>query len=184
MASLSKDGNGWRILFVCLTTKKRRTIRTGRCAKKNAETARNMVERLIEAKTLGAAIDQQAAAWLDSIDGKLRERLAKAGLTEVTAATLLGSFLDEYIELRRRRGDVTDSTIEVWGHTRRNLVGYFGSDKDIRTITPTDADHWAAWLKTDQNLAENTIRKRSTPFSTNAAARNTVCCSCLLATWV
>ena len=53
------------------------------------------------------------------------------------------------------------STIEVWGHTRRNLVEYFGAEKDIRRITPKDADDWAAWLKTDQNLAENTIRKRS-----------------------
>ncbi len=56
---------------------------------------------------------------------------------------------------------MTDSTIEVWGHTRRNLVEFFGAEKRIRTITPKDADDWAAWLKTDQDLAENTIRKRS-----------------------
>ena len=80
MASLSKDGNGWRILFVCPSTKKRRTIRTGRCAKKNAETALNMVERLVEAKQLGTPVDRQTATWLDSIDGTLRDRLAKAGL--------------------------------------------------------------------------------------------------------
>jgi len=42
MASLSKDGSGWRILFVCPTTKKRRTIRTGKCAKKTAQTCLNM----------------------------------------------------------------------------------------------------------------------------------------------
>ena len=75
MASLSKDGSGWRIRFVCPTTKKRRTIRTGKCSKKNAETTRSMVERLIEAKTLGAPVDKQTATWLNSIDGKLRDRL-------------------------------------------------------------------------------------------------------------
>ncbi len=153
MASLSKDGAGWRILFVCPSTKKRRTIRTGRCAKKNAETARNMVEKLIEAKTLGTALDQQTAAWLESIDGKLRDRLASTGLVEAARATLLGSFLDEIIDHRRRRGDVTGSTLTAWGHTCRNLVDYFGAEKNIRAITSKDADHWAAWLRTDEDLA-------------------------------
>ncbi len=161
MASLSPDGHGWRILFTCPSTKKRRTIRTGRCAKKNAETTRNMIERLIESKRLGSPIDGQTAEWLKGIDSTLRDRLARAGLIEADRAVLLGPFLDEYIEHRRRRGDVTDSTIEVWGHTRRNLVAFFGEAKNIRTITPQDADDWAAWLKADQKLAENTIRKRS-----------------------
>ena len=71
MASLSKDGKGWRILFVCQTTGKRHTVRTGRCARKNAETARNMVEKLIEARRLGTATDRQTAEWLKAIDDKL-----------------------------------------------------------------------------------------------------------------
>ena len=160
MASLSKDGNGWRILFVCPATGKRHTVRTGRCARKNAITAKNMVERLVEARRLGTAIDGQTAEWLKAIDDKLRGRLARVGLVDLPGATLLGPFLDNYIGQRRRRGDVTDSTIEVWGHTRRNLIGYFGSDKDMRAITSADADDWAAWLASDEGLAENTIRKR------------------------
>ena len=75
-------------------------------------------------------------------------------------AVLLGPFVDGYIDQRRKRGDVTDSTIEVWGHTRRNLVAYFGADKDVRTVTAADADEWAAWLRSNEGLAENTIRKR------------------------
>ncbi len=161
MASLSKDGHGWRILFVCPTTKKRHTVRTGRGARKNAVTARNMVEKLVEARRLGTAIDGQTAGWLKAIDDKLRGRLARVGLIDLPGATLLGPFLDGYIDQRRQRGDVTDSTIEVWGHTRRNLVGYFGADRDMRAITGADADAWAAWLCTGEKLAENTIRKRS-----------------------
>ena len=38
---------------------------------------------------------------------------------------------------------MTDSTIEVWGHTKRCLVEFFGESKDMRTITPEDADDWA-----------------------------------------
>ena len=160
MASLSKDGSGWRILFVCPATGKRHTVRTGRCARKNAQTARNMVEKLVEARRLGTAIDGQTAEWLKAIDDKLRDRLARVGLIDLPSATMLGPFLDDYIDQRRRRGDVADSTIEVWRHTRRNLVAHFGADKDMRRITPADADDWAAWLCSGEGLAENTIGKR------------------------
>ncbi len=161
MATLAKDGAGWRILFACPTTKKRRTIRTGKCQKKNAEKALHGIESLLEARRLGSALDEQTIAWLKGIDATLRGRLAKAGLVEPDKAALLGPFLDGYIEQRRQRGDVTDSTIEVWGHTRRNLVEFFGENKEMRKITTTAAAEWAAWLKTQPGLAENTIRKRS-----------------------
>ena len=39
-------------------------------------------------------------------------------------------------------------------------MGYFGADKDMRAITPADADDWAAWLRSDERLSENTTRKR------------------------
>ena len=161
MASLSKDGNGWRILFVCPTTKKRRTIRTGKCAKKNAETARNMIEKLIQAKRLGTALDGQTAEWLKSVDDTLRRRLAKAGLADSTPTMLLGDFLKDYIDQRRRRDDVAPGTLKVWGHTRDNLVAFFGEDRDMRTVTPAQVDEWAAWMREDQKLAENSVRKRS-----------------------
>ncbi len=44
--------------------------------------------------------------------------------------------------------------------SKRNLVKFFGADKDIRAITSLDADDWAAWLCSNEGLAENTIRKR------------------------
>ncbi len=162
MASLSKDGSGWRILFVCPTTRKRPTIRLGECSKKNAQTTLNMVETLVEAKSLGQPMKQQTAAWLESITRTpLRERLAKVGLCEATTATLLGDFLDELSDQRVRRGDVKKCTVVSWGHTRRNLVEFFGADRMIDSITPADADEWAAWLAGHKQLAENTVRKRS-----------------------
>ncbi len=161
MASLSKDGSGWRILFVCPTTRKRRTVRTGQCAKKTAGTALSMVEKLVEAKSLGSSIGQQVSGWLESIEGTvLRTRLAKAGLCESVTATRLGEFLEGFIDQRRRRSDVTEATLTVWGHTKRNLVEFFGADRPLRSIKVEDADSWNAWLKTSQKLAENTIRKR------------------------
>ena len=156
MASLSKDKNGWRILFVCPATKKRRTIRTGKCAKKNAETARNMIERLIEAKTLGASIDQRTAAWLGSIDGKLKDRLAKAGLIEADKATLLGPFIEEYIESRK---DVKPASKTVWSQGQTSLNEFFGKDRLVRTITHAEAEDLKQTL-IGKGLALYTVRKR------------------------
>ena len=41
-----------------------------------------MIEKLVEAKRLGTAIDGQVVEWLKGIDSTLRGRLAKAGLVE------------------------------------------------------------------------------------------------------
>ena len=161
MASLSKDGAGWRIRFTCPATKKRRTIRTGKCSKKNADTALNMVERLIQSKRLGTALDGQTAEWLKGIDDTLRARLAKVDLIDSFESALLGEFIDGFIAMRKKRGDVVAGTLKVWGHTRTNLVDFFGADADIRTITPEKVDDWAAWMFDEQDLAENSVRKRS-----------------------
>lgn len=161
MASLAKDGSGWRILFVCPRTSKRHTVRTGRCAKKNAETARNMVEKLVEARRLGGSIDGQTAEWLKAIDDTLRGRLAKVGLIDRQGPVSLGAFIESYIQERKGRGNVGPATLVVWGHAQRNLEAFFGPEKDMRTVTAADADAWAAWLRTNEELSENTTRKRS-----------------------
>jgi len=156
MASLSKDGHGWRILFVCPTTRKRRTIRTGKCAKKNAETARNMVERLVEAKQLGTAIDRQTAIWLESINGKLRERLARAGLAAGRRKTTLKEFIAAYIEGRH---DVKPASKTVWRQGEASLYEFFGEDRVAHTITTTEAEQFKQSL-IQKKLALYTVRKR------------------------
>jgi len=156
MASLSKDGNGWRILFVCPTTKKRRTIRTGKCAKKNAETALNMVERLIEAKHLGTPVDRQTAAWLDSIDGALRDRLAKVGLAAGRQKTTLKAFVSAYIDGRH---DVKPASKTVWRQGEASLYAFFGEDRPPHMITVAEAEAFKQSLIA-QKLALYTVRKR------------------------
>jgi len=160
MASLCRDTSGWRVQFVSPATGQRVGMRLGLCAEKNAQTFRNMVERLIEARKLGQPIGGRTADWVNSLGSRLRQRLARAGLIDLPEIAHLGGFLDAYIAQRKSRGDVTASTIEVWGHTRRNLVDCFGTDRDMRAITTADADEWAAWLRSSERLAENTIRKR------------------------
>ena len=157
MASLSKDGSGWRIVFYCPTTTKRRTIRTGKATKKSATTALNMVENLIEAKSLGQAINQQTAAWLESIEGTpLRERLAKAGLCNEMGKTLLGPFVASYID---GRNDVKPASKTVWRQGEASLNEYFGEDKPVHTITVAHAEDFKQWL-VGKLGSMYTVRKR------------------------
>ena len=93
-----------------------------------------MIERLVQAKQLGQPVSQQTASWLQSIAGtQLRERLAKAGLCEAATATFLGDFLDRFVAQHKYRGDVTEATLIVWGHTVRNLKAYLGQGQ--RTLS-------------------------------------------------
>ena len=111
MASLSKDGTGWRVQFSCPATKKRQTLRTGKCTKKNAETTLSMIERLIETRSFGQSLDSRTIGWLNGIDSTLYTRLANTGLVEDRQHFLLENYIDSYIELRRKRGDVSKSTL-------------------------------------------------------------------------
>jgi len=71
---------------------------------------------LVEAKALSAPIDQQMATWLDSIDGKLRDRLVKAGLATAKPTTELKAFISSYIDGRH---DVKPPARPFGGKARR-----------------------------------------------------------------
>lgn len=156
MATLAKDGSGWRILFVCPTTGKRRTIRTGKCAKKNAETTRGMVEHLVESKVLGTPLDQRVAEWLVSIDGKLRDRLVKAGLAAGKRTTTLGEFIPAYVHGRH---DVKPASKTVWRQGEMSLYDFFGKDRVAHTITTAECERFKQHL-IKQGIALYTVRKR------------------------
>jgi len=159
MAGLSKDGRGWRVTFTCPTSRKQRTIRLDIGAKKDAETARNMIERLITARSLGTPINQQTAEWLKSVGDTLRNRLAKNDLTEQRVAAKLGEFTRRYID---GRTDLKDSTKKQIEHARTDLVDFFKEDKFLHEITEADAEDWALWLwlSETRKLGENTKARR------------------------
>jgi len=79
MASVAKDGKGWRILFVA-PDGKRKTVRLGPVDRKGAESIRHHVEA--PARIAGLPIPQATAIWLSSIGETLRARLISAGLID------------------------------------------------------------------------------------------------------
>ena len=159
MASIVKRPKGQRWIQLVGSDGKRRTIRLGQGSQRMAESGKYRVEQLSAAKISGHAPDDDTARWVAGLPGELAAKLARAGLIpsrEPPVTTTLQQFLEDYIAERK---DVEPSTKLVWGHTKRNLLKFFGDKRDISTITPGDADQFKQWL-IGQEYASTTIHKR------------------------
>jgi integrase len=156
MASLTNEPNGHRTIQFALEDGRRRSIRLGKINKKAAQTIKIKIEHLINHRKYGHPLDETTARWLKTLGETMSERLVAAGLLEKKECANLGQFLDEYTS---GRTDVKGSTQLVYGHTRRNLIAYFGREKALRDITRGDADAWRRYL-IDEGLSKNTVRRR------------------------
>ncbi|WP_145267267.1 tyrosine-type recombinase/integrase [Calycomorphotria hydatis] len=158
MASITNYKDGKRTVQFVGQDGKRRSIRLGKTTMRNAKLVKERVEHLDQANRLGITPDSHVIEWLNQIESDLYEKLARVGLVQAREASLLGPFVDEYLA---SRAEAKEATRTFWGHTRRNLVDFFGASKQLRDITTLNASDWYAWLKQDQGLAKNTRRRRS-----------------------
>ena len=85
-------------------------------------------------------------------------KMRAAGLTECVGVAAIT--LGEFLERERATISCKASTETFYGHTRRNLVDFFGAGKLMRTITTEDADRWSAWLKSNEGLSPATVGRR------------------------
>ncbi len=116
------------------------------------------MKQIVAAKMAGITWDGPTAEWVANLGDELAAKLARLGLIPTRESSTLKRFLDQYVE---SRADVKESTSTVYGHTRRNLIDYFGADKPLRAITSGDADQWRLWLVSHEKLTPNTVRRRS-----------------------
>ena len=160
MASLSHEPKRgrWRIQFNA-PDGSRRTINMKGSAKARpqAETFRGRIEELLSAAMTRTAIPRAVAAWVVDLPDETHQQFAACGLLEPRAASQLGPFLDSWFMARQGQ---KESTLIVWGNSRRNLLEFFGEGKNLRDITEDGAERFERWLKDNEKLAENTIRKR------------------------
>jgi len=157
MASVISDKNGRKRIQFVAGDRSRKAIRLGKATQRQANDIRRRVEQLILAAT-GATgvVDEDTIRWLAGLDEVIYDKLAAVGLVAERTAVKLAAFIDNYI---RERCDVKPGTATVYGHTRRNLVDFFGADKPLRDISRGDADLWRVFLL-KQGLSENTTRRR------------------------
>lgn len=171
MASISTNKNGLRRIHFVGADGRPHTIYCGRTPKKTIETIKTWVESLNVASITKTSINPEVAAWLVGLSDIWYEKLVAHGLApkRATAAMVrLAAFIDSYIA---GRSDVKGDTAVVYGHTRRCLVEFFGTECKLNEITPGDADEWRRWLarpkakgqrgrEGGQALADNTVRRR------------------------
>ncbi|MDP6718038.1 MAG: hypothetical protein QGF59_05280, partial [Pirellulaceae bacterium] len=100
MASLCQDKKTGRrrILFVA-PDGVRKTVRLGTTTKRDAESFKGWLERLLAAKLTNSAIDRDAATWLAKLSGVMYDRLVAVGLAEPRESVViptLGEWFSDY----------------------------------------------------------------------------------------
>jgi integrase len=160
MASIGSDPNGRkRILFVA-GDGRRMTVRLGKMSAKQADAFKVKVEDLIGAANGAGMVHDETSRWLSGLDDKMHARLVAVGLAKPRnggGSALLGPFIDGFTKAlpHPKRFTLTN-----WAQVRRWLVDFFGETKDMRTVTPADAEDWAVSMR-DGKLGENTIRRHT-----------------------
>ena len=179
MASLSKDKkrNGYRIQFYAAPSKRKRVIWLGsklfkKCKRPDLEAGKILehVEHLIGLKEHGGQVGSDTARWSTKISRDLRHKLVQVELLEPLAddrgPVTLGPFLNAYID---SRSDVKESTLATYRKTITALVGHFGSERRLDSITPGDAELWRIEQASNGNqrsrsqkeMADNSVRRRT-----------------------
>ncbi len=161
MASVVTEEGGRRLIQLSPSEHPSRPkLRLGKVTAREARTTCVHVEALLRARKTGSAFPPATAGWLAGVPASLRRRLEQFDLIEALErrdCPVLGDWLARYVEGRK---DVKPATALVYGHTRRNLLAFFGEDKRLDEITPGDADAFRVFLATEQGLAANTVARR------------------------
>lgn len=166
MASLSHNAKSkrWLIQFKA-PDGSRKTLSTpattGRDKGRSKATAfLNHVQDLVESRKTGASFSPVLVNWLTKLPDDTHSKLVKAGLVEARKSAqenILGPYLESWFA---DRADAKKSTRLVWGNARRNLLKFFGAEKQLCDITEADSERFERWLRTNQKLSDSTVRKR------------------------
>lgn len=155
MASITTEPNGHRTIQFKIGKGKRQSVRLGKVNQKIAEAVKLRVELIIGAKLAGHSLDDETSRWLGSIDQSLHEKLSDKGLVPRRNNVKLKAFVDQYIAGRR---DLKPSTILHINQAALKLVQCYGANRELKSITPTDAEQFRSMLL-KECMAENTTRR-------------------------
>jgi len=173
MASIGREKNGGRRILFVAPEGSRKTIRLGKVSQRAAEGIKHRVEVLLAAKITGHAVEADTARWVAELPDVMADKLARVGLIPDREAAVTITLGEHLANIFAKRTDVKQNTLVHWRHTERCLIGYFGADRPLASITAGEARDWERWLKTgkarehryadresSEGLAPNTVRKR------------------------
>lgn len=159
MASIGNDRNGRRRVLFVAADGSRRTVRLGKCSRRDAEHVCRHIEALLASSIHGQPVPRETATWLSNIGSTLYDRLARAKLVEPRAKAVrqtVAGFIDDYIAERR---DLKPATLTLLRQARIWLVRYLGETRRMDQVSVADADGYRAHMIA-KGLAKATIAKR------------------------
>jgi integrase len=158
MASVEKDGQGYRVRFID-HNKERKTIRLSGINKANATTVAHHVQQLVNWRKSGLNLDSQTAEWIaKKVGQELHDKLANAGLIERRSSSQLSEFMAEIIaDAKTTDGrPAAANTLRKWRQAEKVLNEFFGN-RNLRDISHDDAAKFRRWLDA-KTLGENSKR--------------------------
>ena len=157
MASVTKEVRNGRTLYRIEyrdKDKRRKKLRLGSVAKRDAQAIAAKVQSIISAQVAGNDLPTATAEWLATIGDDLHQRLAEQGLCKPRLQYSLHDWLEQFIA--KHSAKVGDRCLLNLGQAQTLLERHFGPDHLLREITAEAAAGFREWL-TKQGYATATI---------------------------
>ena len=165
MASISKDKNGTKRIVYYNADKKQECIRLGNITVKDAQTIKVHVENLLSAQAMKVSVATETADWLGKIPDALYTKFVQKGFVPPRKVVgTLGEMIPKVIS-EKSVGNAR-ATAAVYEQARESLYRYFGEDRRVDKITPTEVKEYSLWLakngrlKKPGGLSPKTVSKR------------------------
>ena len=110
----------------------------------------------------GATTDPDVAHQLAAeMVKRLEERRRAKHLTGLENQSTLGAYATTHLEKKLESGKVTVDHLRATEHHLRAALDFFGTDRDLATITTQDVQRWISHLRKgkERTLSDATIRK-------------------------
>lgn len=144
MAFLIRNNKIWTIVLTDRAGE-RRYVSLGVSDEKQARMLDRRVMGLIEPYELGLPPEESAVQWaIEKAPRKIYDGLARLGLIPKRQHVNLKAFLDANIEVRK--ATLKPGTIRNLKQVAAYAVAYFGADRALGSITPSDVEKFRAHL--------------------------------------
>jgi hypothetical protein len=97
-------------------------------------------------RLLLGVLDEETTRWTQGIPDRLHKRLAAVELVKPRESSLLGPWLERYLE--SRHSELKPGSLANLELTRQKLLQHFGAHTPLRAITANEAAEWRQWLRT------------------------------------
>lgn len=155
MAYIFNRKNGSRVLLFQNAEGRRRTLGLAGIPPKLANTWPLHIEAIVTAQKHQTGVPDATARWIAALNDDIHERLSRLGLLRTRRQETLGSWLEAFLEDRRRK--VKPASLVKLEQTRRVLLDFFDPMLPLKSITAEQAGEWSSYL-TERGLARATTR--------------------------